>query len=323
MPKQLPTELPYAARSGPIRDPDLPGALNLPPVGLTQGRGLHSAQGRDRMPLWPPRRRGIRIVVGPPPEDGGPTTASHAQPHRRAGPRRQPRSRRVHPLKPPRQGTRTQAPAVDEVSEVIQKVKIWGLEEGWQALLRRPDMLDDFVIGFLAKELGVKPPKLPTWEEDLIAEVRADPEYRRGEIERIVEGRRLSNLLEWSRKLRQFARTMGLKRGADRKEGGAELARTVKEFMAQGGLRDLVQTAAEAYGRRSAALQSRPEIDPTASTAARMDNAGNTTEGAVPPPRPASRRPPGPVRRSVGVPPGALGLLGVGQDDTFIDAPLI
>ena len=146
------------------------------------------------MPLWPPRRRAIRVVVGPPPEEPSPTTAPRAQ-HQRAGQRKQPGSRRVYPIKPPRQGTKTQAPAVDEVSEVIQKVKIWGLEEGWQALLRRPEQLDEFVIGFLAKELGVKPPKLPTWEEGLIEEVRADAEYRRGEVERVVEDRKLDNLL--------------------------------------------------------------------------------------------------------------------------------
>ena len=212
-------------------------------------------------------------------------------------------------------------PEVDEISETIQQIKTRALEEGWQAILSEPDLLKEFSVAFLAKELGIDPPELPTWEERLKAEVREDPDYRQGEIDRMVEGRRQDNLFHWLRRMRQIAEAMAPKREAAHNDAGAEVARAFKELMAGGGLRDLVQAF------KAGRMQPADDASPSISDATMVGIAGlarASMEAGQPTPAPVVvERPPEPVRRSVGVPPEALGLLAFGQDDEFIDRPLV
>ena len=273
------------------------------------------------MPLWPPRRGGFRVALGSPPEGPSPTTATPAQHHRRGRSRKSSGGGRS--IKDPRQ--EAYAPQADEVSEVVQQVRIWAMEEGWQRLLRHPDLLDELCIGFVAKELGVNPPKLPTWEERMIDEVRADPEYRRGEIDRIVEGRKLDNLFHQLKKMGRIATRMGWKKEEARKDGSGEVAKAVKDFVAGGGLKDLVKAIGEAQRKRTAVQTAGPVPATTATPPGRpAGESGETKKADSPAPSPPGLvRPRQPVRRSVGVPPEALGLLGLGQDNTFIDQPLV
>ena len=277
------------------------------------------------MPLWPRRRQGIRIVIGSPPEEPSPTTARRAQHHLTGRSRKSSESRDGRSIKHARQEAQAPAPQVDEVSEVVQQVRIWALEEGWQRLLGHPDLLDELCIGFVAKELGVNPPKLPTWEERMIDEVRADPEYRRGEIDRIVEGRKLDNLFHQLKKMGRIATGMGWKREEARKDGSGEVAKAVKDFVAGGGLKDLVKAIGEAQRKRAAVQTAGPVPATTATPPGRpAGESGETKKADSPAPSPPGLvRPRQPVRRSVGVPPEALGLLGLGQDNTFIDQPLV
>ena len=253
------------------------------------------------------------------------------------------RSAKEHPHQP------------DRMAELKEDLRFDLMELAYQHLQDHPEVFDQLAIGLLCKELGIPVPEMPSFDEQILNEALRDPEYRRREGERILESRmleaehtresmKLDYLLAYLRKVDRITERLGWKRGG-KANAGSEVAEAIKEIIANGGLKDILEAFKNVGHPRN------PVQGPMGSPGAEPFPEGRHEAGKGAEQRPwptdqvgenqppiRERQPPvskeptvrekpagaaGPQRVDVGVPAEELGLLGLGGDTTFVDRSLV
>lgn len=239
----------------------------------------------------------------------------------------------------------------ESIAELKMEITALLLKEGYDQLQQHPELFAEFAIGFLAKELDVEAPTLPSFEEQIIRETMRDPAWREEEAERILDARkveaeriaefqRLDDLLSYLKKVKRTVEVMGYTQDV-KPNAGAGLDELLKTVLADGGLTDILEAVKTARHPRSPAQapQASPDGEPPhaeeqteAANGAHDSQVAENLPPNRPPQSPAPQESPirenpgggtGPRRFDIGVPAEELGLLGVGGDTTFVDWPLV
>jgi len=256
------------------------------------------------------------------------------------------RSAKEHPQQP------------DRMTELVEDIRFDSVELAYQHLQDHPEVFHQFALGVLCSELDIPVPEMPNFDEQILNEALRDPEYRRREGERILESRmlkaeqkldsmKLDYLLAYLKKVDRMTELLGWKRGG-KANAGSEVAEAIKEIVANGGLKDILEVFKNVRKRRNPAQgrqastdgEPRPDGRNQAGkgppVAEHWSGPNEQVEEDQPPiaePQPPSSEEPrvkknpasgmGPQRVDVGVPAEELGLLGLGGDTTFVDWPLV
>ena len=192
----------------------------------------------------------------------------------------------------------------DRTANLKTEIKADLMEMAIEHLREHPEVFNELALGLLCKEIGVRVPEMPSFEEEVVNEAMGDPAFREEEGKRIMASRRveaaraaesqnLDELLAYVKKVKRNAELMGYERNAKR---GAGLDEVMKTLLADGGLTDILAAFKNVRHPRNPAeaRQASPDGEPPhAEEQPRAEKGAHNTQ--VPEDMPPNRPPQSPA----------------------------